>query len=88
MYNTEPFGNVKEKTIYELWNSDSLQRIRAAHLKGDLEGYSDCQNCHAPSPRLATILGSFVVDMYRLRQWIPRAEKMAVFYRVPLFKDR
>ena len=88
MYNTEPMGNVNEASVYDLWNSEEMGRLRQAHLEGDLSAYPDCQGCHAPNPRLATIAGSFLVDTFKVRQWIPRAEKMAIFYRLPLFLDR
>ena len=88
MYNTEPVGNVKDSTVFELWNSEKMQELRSAHLEGNLSAYPDCENCHAPNPRLPTILGSFVVDTERVRRWIPRAEKLAIFYKLPVFRDR
>ncbi len=88
MYHTEAFGNVNEQSIYELWNSEPMHRLREAHLAGDLSGYPDCLNCHAPNPRLPTIWGSFLVDTFKLRKWIPKVEKLAIFYRMPLFRDR
>ncbi|MGW8178896.1 MAG: radical SAM/SPASM domain-containing protein, partial [bacterium] len=88
MYETEPVGNVNDSSVYELWNSEKMQALREAHLQNDLSSYPDCENCHAPNPRIPVILGSFVVDMERVRQWIPAAEKLAIFYRLPLFRDR
>jgi radical SAM protein with 4Fe4S-binding SPASM domain len=88
MWQTEPFGNVHEKSVFELWNSEKMHQIRQAHLDGDLTAYPDCRNCHAPNPRLPVILGSFLVDVYKLRRWIPKMEKLAFFYKVPLFRDR
>lgn len=87
-WQSEPIGNVNHESIYDLWNSEKMQKMREAHLRGDLSGYPECQNCHAPNPRLPVILGSFMVDTFKLRQWIPKAEKMAFFYKVPLFRDR
>ena len=88
MWRGKPFGNVKESSISELWNSPDMHKIREAHLRGDLEGYDDCRDCHAPNPTLPVILGTFMIDMFKIRQWIPKMEKMAIFYRVPLFRDR
>ncbi|RPI26131.1 MAG: radical SAM protein [Acidobacteria bacterium] len=87
-WQSEPFGNVRDNSVYELWNSEKMRKIREAHLKGDLSQYPDCANCHAANPRMPVILGSFLVDVYKLRQWIPKMEKMAIFYKVPLFRDR
>jgi radical SAM protein with 4Fe4S-binding SPASM domain len=88
MYNTEPVGNVRNSTVFELWNSPRMVKLREAHVSGKLDDYPDCQDCHAPNPRLPVIFGSFLVDMERVRKWIPRVEKMAVFHRLPLFRDR
>jgi len=88
MYTAEPIGNVRDASVHELWNSERMRRLRDAHLKGDLSDFPECRNCHAPNPRLPAILASFGVDTFKLRQWIPKAEKLAVFYRLPLFIDR
>ncbi len=87
-WQSEPMGNVNEQTVHELWNSEKMEKMRAAHLRGDLSDYPDCMNCHAPNPRLPVILGSFLVDMFKIRTWIPKLEKLAFFYKVPLFVDR
>jgi hypothetical protein len=88
MYDQEPIGNVKESSVFDLWNSDSMVQMREAHLKGDLSEYPKCINCHAPNPRLPLILGSFIVNTEKVREWIPRVEKLAFLYRLPLFLDR
>jgi len=88
MWQSKPLGNVREKSVFELWNSHEMQRMRQAHLDGDLSDYPECQNCHAPNPRLPLILGSFMVDTMKVRQWIPKMEKAAIFYKFPLFRDR
>ncbi len=87
-WRSEPFGNVNEQSVRELWNSEKMVRMRAAHLRGDLSDYPDCMDCHAPNPRLPVILGSFMMDMFKIRKWIPKMEKLAVFYKMPLFVDR
>jgi radical SAM protein with 4Fe4S-binding SPASM domain len=88
MWQSEPIGNINDQSLFELWNSKQIQRMRQAHLSGDLSDYPDCQDCHAPNPRLPVILGSFMVDVFRVRQWIPKMEKVAMFYKMPLFRDR
>lgn len=40
-------GNVKDNTIYEIFNGKKLQKIREAHLKGDFEKIPICKNCEA-----------------------------------------
>ena len=88
MWQTKPLGNVKEKSVFELWNSRQMQQLRQAHVNGDLSDYPECDSCHAPNPRLPLILGTFLVDMLKVRKWIPKMERMALFYKAPLFRDR
>jgi len=87
-WRSEPIGNVNEQSVFELWNSEKMEKMRSAHLNGDLTEYPDCMDCHAPNPRLPIILGSFVVDTFKVRQWIPKMEKLAFFYKMPIFRDR
>lgn len=86
-WQSEPIGNVRDSSIYNLWNSERMNRMREAHLKGDLTDYPECQDCHAPNPRLPVILGSFMVDTLKVRRLIPRMEKLAIFYKMPIFRD-
>jgi MoaA/NifB/PqqE/SkfB family radical SAM enzyme len=87
-WKSAPLGNVGETPVYKLWNSEKMRQIREAHVRGDLSEYPDCRNCHAPNPRLPVIVGSFLVEAYRLRRLIPRMERLAFCYKIPLFRDR
>lgn len=40
-------GNIKDNTIYEIFNGKKLQKLREAHLKGDFEKIPICKNCEA-----------------------------------------
>ncbi|MBL7147677.1 MAG: SPASM domain-containing protein [Nanoarchaeota archaeon] len=40
------FGNLNEMNLKEILNSEKLKEKRLAHIRGDLENYSDCQRCH------------------------------------------
>ena len=88
MFDEEPIGNVRERSIRELWDSREMRALRRAHLRGELSDYPDCVSCFAPNPRYPVIAGSFVVNPEALRKWIPKLEKMALLHRLPLFRDR
>lgn len=88
MFDEEPIGNVREKSIAELWDSREMRYLRQAHLKGELSGYPSCTSCFAPNPRYPVIAGSFIVNPESLRRWIPKVEKMALLHRLPIFRDR
>lgn len=43
---TYPIGNVKEKSIQELWMSERFQKLREMHQKAEFEGKLLCKDCH------------------------------------------
>ena len=38
-------GNVKEKSIYEIWNDDVISKIRQDHLNGKRNEINPCNKC-------------------------------------------
>jgi radical SAM protein with 4Fe4S-binding SPASM domain len=72
----EPFGDLRQQSISEAWNSEAMQSLRAAHLKGDLSEYPVCAECprHQPHPALAAL--SFFVTTHHIRRVIPRLEDL------------
>lgn len=38
-------GNVKESSLYEIWQSPRLKKLRIRHLGGDFENLSPCDSC-------------------------------------------
>jgi len=86
IYPAEPVGNVKQKTLGEIWNSEQMVRLREAHLKGDLSGYRACQNCPAARPKLPVTLGSFLINTHTVRRAIPFFERMAQIRNISVFE--
>ncbi|MFH1454649.1 MAG: radical SAM protein [Armatimonadota bacterium] len=46
--NSMPLGNVKEKSIMQIWNGEPIKKLREAHLKKDLSRLSACSYCGTP----------------------------------------
>ena len=88
MWRSEPFGNVREYPIAYIWNNNKMQAIRRAHVTGNLSAFPECISCKAARPRLPLIVGSFLVDIYRVRRIIPMVERISLLYKIPLFEDR
>jgi len=38
-------GNIREQTLEEIWNSDSLKRFQVIHLEGNRHLNAACRNC-------------------------------------------
>jgi radical SAM protein with 4Fe4S-binding SPASM domain len=72
----EPLGNVMNERLVDIWNNEKMQEMRRAHVLGDLEAFPECRDCKAARPRLPLIVGSFVVDSFRVRKFIPLFEKL------------
>jgi len=44
-------GNIKEKSIYEIWHSEKLERIRKIHSEGNFDKMPVCASCEVNTPR-------------------------------------
>jgi radical SAM protein with 4Fe4S-binding SPASM domain len=85
-YPDEPIGNVADRSLQDLWNSEKIIRMRKAHLKGDLQEFAVCRRCFAARPRLPLILGSFLINTHAVRKTIPFFERIAQLRRVSVFE--
>jgi len=85
-WTAKPLGNVRIDSLAGIWNNPRIMAMRRAHASGDLSGFPECQNCQAPKPRLPLILGSFIVDHYRVRKIIPVVERLNLFHKLNLFE--
>jgi radical SAM protein with 4Fe4S-binding SPASM domain len=87
-WTAQPLGNVREEPLERIWNSERMQAMRAAHVRGDVSAFPECCNCMAARPRLPLIIGSFLVDMYSVRKIIPLIERLNLLLRFALFEKR
>ncbi|MBI1745435.1 MAG: SPASM domain-containing protein [Acidobacteria bacterium] len=88
MWRGEPLGNANQQPLVQIWNNERMQKLRQAHIDGNLAAYHECVNCHAPRPRMPVILGSFVVNSLAVRKWIPIFEKLSLLLKIPIFENR
>ena len=86
IYPAEPVGNLKKNALREIWNSDSMVRLREAHIRGDLSQYKACQNCPAARPRMPVTLGSFLINTHTVRRAIPFFERLAQLRNISVFE--
>jgi MoaA/NifB/PqqE/SkfB family radical SAM enzyme len=86
MYDEPPVGDLRKQSVMEVWNSNDMVKLRAAHLSGDLSQYPICQNCQAPRPSLAAMYGSLMLDSLSVRKAVPAMEKLAKFYNIGVFE--
>ncbi|MBM3790926.1 MAG: radical SAM protein [Acidobacteria bacterium] len=86
IYPEESLGNLSRSSLREIWNSEKMVAMRAAHVKGDLSAYKTCRNCPAARPRLPVTLGSFLVNTHTVRRAIPFFERLAQLRNISVFE--
>ncbi len=86
-WQAQPLGNVRHERLLDIWNNDRIRAMRAAHVRGDVSAFPECTNCRAAKPRLPLIVGSFLVDSFRVRKLIPLFEKISRLSRNSLFEN-
>ncbi len=86
LYKAGPVGNVKEQSLADIWNGDRMQCMRRRHLSGDVSGLVECVDCAYPQPRLPLIVAGFLLDPFTAGRLVPWVEKLAFWYRLPLFE--
>jgi hypothetical protein len=85
-WQAQPLGNVRQERLQDIWNNDRIRAMRAAHVRGDASAFPECRDCKAAKPRLPLIVGSFLVDSFRVRKLIPLFEKISRWSRNSLFE--
>jgi radical SAM protein with 4Fe4S-binding SPASM domain len=46
-------GNIRDKSIDEIWFGDKIREMRRAHIDGDLSKYPVCENCLEPEGEIS-----------------------------------
>lgn len=87
-WTAKPVGNVSERPLAEIWNNETMQAMRKAHLEGHAERFPECANCLAPRPRFPLIVGSYLASALHVRKLIPVMERLSLRYGISLFEDR
>jgi MoaA/NifB/PqqE/SkfB family radical SAM enzyme len=86
LYKAAPIGNLKDHSLAEIWNGDRIQAMRLAHSGGDISSLPECVDCAYPRPLLPLIIAGFLVDPFSAGKLMPVIEKLAFWYRFPLFE--
>ncbi len=86
LYKAGPVGNLMERSLADIWNSELMQAMRRSHLSRDVSQFDECVQCAYLQPRLPLTVAGFLLDPFRAGKLVPLAEKLALWYRLPLFE--
>ena len=86
LYKAGPVGNLKEQSLADIWNGEQMQAMRRSHIDGDISGFAECVDCAYLQPRLPLTVAGFLLDPFAAGKLMPLAEKLALWYRLPLFE--
>lgn len=77
MLDGKPAGNLASESLFEIWNSGEMRRLRELHAAGRAGEIDMCSRCRTPIPHPALVAGSLVFHGKTVRRWLPRVEKLA-----------
>jgi radical SAM protein with 4Fe4S-binding SPASM domain len=86
LYKAGPVGDVREQSLADIWNGEQMQVMRRSHISGDVSQFNECVECAYLQPRLPFTVAGFLVDPFTAGKLIPLAEKLAFWYRLPIFE--
>lgn len=86
LYKAGPVGNLRDHSLAKIWNNEQMQAMRSAHSVGDLSAFPECIDCRYQRPLLPLIAAGFLFDPFTIGKLVPLAEKLAFWYRLPLFE--
>lgn len=67
-------GNIKNSSMYELWNNEKMQNLRKMHINGEYYSIPLCKDCNMYKPSLPLILGSSLFNTFFLQKLVPKVE--------------
>jgi MoaA/NifB/PqqE/SkfB family radical SAM enzyme len=76
MLGGQPVGRVGEQSLYEIWNSDQMQRMRLLHVQGRAGEIGICSRCCIAIPHPALVVGSLMVHGRWVRRVLPLVERI------------
>ncbi len=70
-------GNVKNNSVFELWNSKKMESCRQLHIKGEGDKMSICKKCNMYQPHPILVAGGSLFSAYSRNRIVPRVESLA-----------
>jgi len=75
-YGDYPLGNVRDKSLKEIWNSQKMETLRRATLFSQREKTPLCKNCSYPQPTTLQAIGVLAINHLTVKKLLPRIETL------------
>lgn len=83
MLDGEPVGTVGEQTLFQIWNSDGMEKLRELHVAGRAGEIPMCAKCCSAIPHPALVAGSLLLDGRTVRRAVPVVERLIRVAKLP-----
>jgi radical SAM protein with 4Fe4S-binding SPASM domain len=83
MLDGAPVGNIGRQGIEDIWNSDAMQRMRAAHAAGRGGDIDVCSRCCTTIPHPVLVAGSLILHGRTVRRALPWIERLVYLSKLP-----
>lgn len=77
-----PLGNIREKSLREIWNGETMRKMRRLHIEGRHKEIDLCNNCTIFQVKKPFLLGSVLLDDITIRKVNPFIERLDTVYGV------
>jgi radical SAM protein with 4Fe4S-binding SPASM domain len=77
MLDGAPLGNLADRSLQELWDSEAMQELRRAHVEGRAGEVDMCARCCSAIPHAALVAGSLLLHGKTVRRLLPLVERLA-----------
>jgi radical SAM protein with 4Fe4S-binding SPASM domain len=83
MLDGAPVGNVGDRPLKEIWNSEEMQRMRRLHVTRRAGEIDICSRCLTTIPHPLLVAGSLLLHGRWVRKALPLIERLAYRYKLP-----
>ncbi len=70
-------GNIKEKSLREIWNSSHISNMRKKHIEGRMKEIDICKTCDMPMLNSLAILGVSLIGGFGAKKILPYVENLS-----------
>jgi radical SAM protein with 4Fe4S-binding SPASM domain len=79
----QPVGDLRDKPLEEIFNSDEMRRLRRAHVQGRAAEIDMCARCSTPLPHPLLVAASLMVHGKWVRRAMPFVERLIYNRKLP-----